>query len=132
MNCPNCAKSFPDSANFCSRCGRPLKVNPILDENIRWETCEIFWDSVPHWFYKRFKFWVRARGPEGEYRVMESEVLNGTGPAYSEALAEKSFPAHLKAYKRIVDSLLKAGWDQVTADKDTWYHDTFRRRVENK
>lgn len=98
-----------------------------MREPVRYETCEIDWERVPHWWFRTtYRFIARGVGPKGEYVAAASEPWNqwfsrradheGPDPRYAK-------PHH----ERLVRELAVAEWEHVGRSDLWWWKDRFRR-----
>jgi hypothetical protein len=79
-----CGKELPDDANFCLKCGKPLKevARSATQSEPQWEYCEI---DCKEGGFMRFKsyFVVNAVGGRGVYVAVKSTtVFNGGEGGY--------------------------------------------------
>ncbi|HEX9988825.1 MAG TPA: zinc ribbon domain-containing protein [Chloroflexia bacterium] len=147
MYCKACGKQIDADSIFCKHCGKSQHTEAQLDKaEPSWETAEIFYAQLskkkaPFFsnslLYYTGKFWVRGVGPQGEYKVAESdpfgidekvrEASGGTGtsdgplPINAEAA---------QAHRRLIGKLTSAGWEHISSGSGfAWWDDTFRRRI---
>ena len=132
MFCAHCGTQLPDEANFCMKCGKPLRADQHVDEP-RYETCQIVYEIFGRdGFFRnaKIRFWVKAYGPNGEYSVAVSpEVLLG-GSEDSLPYGGKYFKIAQKAISDLTNELLKDGWEYIGPyGRSDYWQKLFRRRA---
>jgi hypothetical protein len=123
MYCLNCGTQLPDEANFCWKCGKPVKPVNTQDnqhEN-QVETCEIIFEerfSIPN---NQFRFIAQAISPKGRYVAAVSSWWGQfNGPPDSR---NKQAVANLDY---LVRKLGEAGWQSIP-NGTAWYNARFQR-----
>ncbi len=134
MFCVKCGQQLPDDANFCLKCGTPLKAEN-RQADIRWETCEIKISHVEVGFWNhQWQVWAEAIGPEGRYSAAESakfKVPQTVGDTQEQSgfviPRDRFIRPH---FDKLIDRLVNDGWEPVETRGPTSYSLRFRRRVQ--
>jgi len=134
--CSQCGEDHPGAANFCMKCGAPLKESfqPSGRPEPQWEYCEIVFDELQAGGITRreiIKFWAQAIGAQGEYNA-------GEGP---EVYADKSGwrrvtkcvgqdrANYMPALNALIGQLSGHGWEPLSNRGSCWFSYKFRRQV---
>jgi hypothetical protein len=126
MFCTSCGKDLPDDANFCLRCGQPLRTTasaPLPAIHVvspHWETCEIKDRLVqkPGWHTHAICiYYAEARGATGIYEVAQS-------PPY-----EAGRPDEQTSLDVLINQLMSEGWEYLGFYATMCWAKAFRRRV---
>ena len=126
MFCKSCGKDLPDDANFCLRCGRPMRseahasIPAIQVVSPQWETCEIKDRLVqkPGWNTNAICiYYAEASGPTGIYEVAQS-------PPY-----EAGRPDAQTSLDVLINQLMSEGWEYGGSYAAVCWAKTFRRLV---
>ena len=125
MYCSACGTELPKDANFCYRCGKPVKQN--AQAKVEWEYCQIEWDEEDGWGSKPFWFWAKAVGPDGVYSAGEPFKRK---PSFIEMLPpESSNPKVQEMHEQLVEKLIKDGWEIVPERGNAWWQLRLRRTI---
>lgn len=120
MFCVSCGKELPDDANFCLKCGKPLRggTQAGQEKAEQWEVCQIETKLVkkPGFFAAgKSVYYADAVGPKGTYVAGQSPEDEGTTD---------------KGLDILVNQLVQEGWEYVGTYAFANWTKKFRRRVQ--
>lgn len=113
MFCSKCGTELPDEANFCCKCGHPVKESASRAAPVQYEYCEIRggWDR--HERFWRMQAWV------GDTAIAGTRSLKRPRGIYSVRKKNHEFNhAQDQAIRELVAELANQGWEPFIYSPD--------------
>ena len=128
--CMNCGHELPDDANFCFKCGKPLKSTiQSAQPDARWEYCEIVC-KVGGFSGLKSYFVAQGTGSHGLYIAARSTKtfygIDNTGGDYPDTHAWGGEKKAKAALDEMISLLSADGWE-LTGEKGEWWEYKYRR-----
>jgi hypothetical protein len=124
MTCPHCAHVLPDDANYCSDCGREVRVAG-RGVSVQREICEIYRSQEQGgWFHAGDTYWEAiAIGPKGRYTVGRSVTCP------RKAVGSQREVKHADAVlDQLIAEIVQEGWQPLPRGPE-WYSYRFERQA---
>ena len=134
--CSQCGKDHPDDANYCMKCGAPLREDfqaPLQPEP-QWEYYEIVFAELRAGGITRqekIQFWAKAIGPQGEYNAGEGPEVYADQSGYGRITSSvgRDQTNYVPALNALIAQLTGHGWEPLPNKGYYWFNYKFRRQV---
>jgi hypothetical protein len=121
MLCQNCGTQAPERANYCWKCGKPMRPG-LQKEDTFLESCEItFTSDDPS--YGIGSFAAKAIGVFGVY------IFGMSSGFHCEKLPDHLNPDHHAKLDSLINRLVEAGWEPTCERGPEWWNFRFSRKV---
>jgi len=121
MLCQKCGTQVPDRANYCWKCGKPVRPGIKETEEERWETCEVVYQNGEN--NESSCFAAKAIGLYGVYIFGTSSAFHSTQDP------DHRNNDHTAKLDLLINRLVEAGWELVPDHGPDWWNHRFRRRI---
>ncbi len=121
MLCQSCGTQVPERANYCWKCGKPMRPGVQKDDSFT-ETCEIIFQTDDP-SYGIGSFSAKAIGVFGVY------VFGMSSGFHCEKAPDHMNPDHLSKLDGLINRLVEAGWEPTGEHGPEWWNHRFRRKV---
>ncbi|HVN52795.1 MAG TPA: hypothetical protein VMT46_00595 [Anaerolineaceae bacterium] len=122
MLCQSCGIQVPERANYCWKCGKPMKPWIKLYEDTFLETCEIVFqpDDPSHGIGS---FYAKAIGVFGVY------VFGVSSGFQYDKIPDHQNSDQASKLDGLINRMVKAGWEPNGDYGEEWWNHRFQRRV---
>ena len=107
------------------------RKNVIPQDESLWEICEIVFEKRAD-FLTGDVYWFlgKAKGYDGEYVAFKTKELPGGSRSFSAPRQNDKLAAAV--HKKVVEQLLKDGWELTDNQPPNWWNNRFRRRIQSQ
>ena len=131
--CMQCGKELPNDANFCLKCGKPVRDGgqSTPQPESKWTYCEITWTKAG-WLDGACYFWAKGIGPTGISAVAKGTIKFAVGSTILGPGPSRKDGKTVAACDELIEILVSSGWEPLPEHGRDWWSYKFRQQARQK